>query len=859
MKYKKKKYAFLMLILTSFVLASCTWFGGDVLLGDYDLGLAIEPLNSLNYIRYLSNFRILPSLVEGILKESPAKSIKNLYSFPQISANIYNAFNGLDVFSNAPPATRSSRFYPVEQFSSAGVVSTNQSQYEAISAVLNANQGVLSITARLNEGLSKWSNGEPIKALDFVDFVHYVLDINSGSQRQINLLNENIAGARGIIEAQTSYLKKFKKPYQNPFGYPKLAFDAVNNSYYYDPYDVVNMWRSQNAGDEKEVAAIKAAALKVGVYSGQLYLDYDNSVIYEAIPFSPQFDFKQTTTTIMLHDKQNPARRKAVKIIKNPYLDPLQTFNLPTQNQQVSANASSQTYAQKFVFAQNEYGLRVAYEPTSPPNIITSLTAHLTSDILPVNRKFIESLPNGLNDFGINLKTFLTNGPFNLDQLNLGNQGMILLTKKDTYYAADRTISNKIKIFFNSDPNVNAAWFQDNYIALTRVPAVQQFAFWTNPSFRQYLHKSSGYGTIALAYNLDQETRPNTPLKDPLLRNAIYYAIDRSSYLRTVGWHSSFPVNTWTAFNVGATQFGDGLELSFNNQFTNSQNNKRFPLQNYTHFDHLAKSYRFENVDRKDQTYDLETARFYLDLYRKQHPNRSQITLEFIHNSTTEQINAAIALKDMLDKAFGSFIVLNIKGLPENVYEDFLVSGQFDIVYKNFDKFGRGANSYVKVFFSPDEIDSKNEKTTGFRLNPVGSWTYRDYFDYVSQTNSEARTIQRLELDPKIWKEVKQLAYKQPNETADEYLERTQRFLSGSFSPQEMQQGYNQIFVFEIITALEKIVRDAAIVVPLMEVDTYWEISRVGGVSSNYTLSLQYAYDVNKPPRAELPKYVEFN
>ena len=43
-----------------------------------------------------------------------------------------------------------------------------------------------------------------------------------------------------------------------------------------------------------------------------------------------------------------------------------------------------------------------------------------------------------------------------------------------------------------------------------------------------------------------------------------------------------------------------------------------------------------------------------------------------------------------------------------------------------------------------------------------------------------------------------------------------------------------------------------------MEVDTYWVISRVGGVNSLYKYSLQYAYDVNNPPIKTLPTKIEF-
>ncbi|GAA8717650.1 hypothetical protein oki361_25420 [Helicobacter pylori] len=49
------------------------------------------------------------------------------------------------------------------------------------------------------------------------------------------------------------------------------------------------------------------------------------------------------------------------------------------------------------------------------------------------------------------------------------------------------------------------------------------------------MHKSSGFGTIALGLNLDNETNKNKYLFDNNLRNAIYYAINRNDMLKIVG------------------------------------------------------------------------------------------------------------------------------------------------------------------------------------------------------------------------------------------------------------------------------------------------------------------------------------
>nr|WP_307919211.1 hypothetical protein [Mycoplasmopsis bovis] len=40
-----------------------------------------------------------------------------------------------------------------------------------------------------------------------------------------------------------------------------------------------------------------------------------------------------------------------------------------------------------------------------------------------------------------------------------------MLSKNPKYYSSDKTSSERIKIFFSSDPNINAALYDDKYIA----------------------------------------------------------------------------------------------------------------------------------------------------------------------------------------------------------------------------------------------------------------------------------------------------------------------------------------------------------------------------------------------------------
>ncbi|ADK69625.1 ABC transporter substrate-binding protein [Mycoplasma mycoides subsp. mycoides] len=941
---------------------------------NYDLGLVAEPINSLNYIKFASVSKVLPSLVEAPLKSGPSENLKRILSIPEIPMGAYTndikltdsdiekGITSIDKYykTKEPSANLTSRFYALDGFgNTTGTLSADKSTYHPASILLSNNK-VQSANILLNNGQSRWSNNDEVVADDYVDALHYILDLSTGSQRLTNILQRKFANAQTVVDLQNEYIRKFGVTYNNPFQYPKIK--EINGKYLYDVFNEEykknfyasqidhilknsSKYKNRTISDKEKQELIKEekqvldklqnAIKKLGLYSGRLYWNYSNREILSSIPYSPDFDPNADETIIMLpnleylnpnlssEQRKNTLQRKAVKIKKYLFSDPRQKFgkefekllqqsrelkghinttysenNLENYNKEVNkAYKNPDTLSNEFIdsfdakkyrwhreLALDEYSLRVEYaasEPTSISNVIQDML----STLFPINRKFVE-LNGGINDFGLTKERFLTTGAFNLDDAVLGPQGYLLLSKNPNYYSAPKTISNKIKIFFSSNPNINAALYDDKYIAATRIPAISQLPYWTNQEYRKYMKKSAGFGTIALAFNLDQERYDNLDknsdsryIYDSDLRNAIYYAINRDEMLNIVGWNSSYPVITWTAFGQGSSSFGDAIEIAFDHDemYTKVDDKKAIPVQNYKHIDHLSKSYNFEHVDRTDKGFDLNIANKYLDLFKQKHPNVKSLTLKYISNSTDEQQNAGIALQDFMRKAFNGFINIEIKSLPENVYEYARTKGEFDLLYRNFDAFGSDAYSYVRVFFRTDGIDSKNAKTTGFRNNPSGSFTYEKYFSEIGykldesgkvvidqKHKTEAEKLRtRLRINEKLWNKILELSfrktkYKDKNvikeESLSEYTERVNAFFTNQYTSKEInEEKWTEQSSFGIIGALEKIIRDAAPVVPLMEVDTYWEISRVNGSDNLFTYSLQFAYDTAFPPSPKLP------
>nr|WP_307927822.1 hypothetical protein [Mycoplasmopsis bovis] len=250
----------------------------------------------------------------------------------------------------------------------------------------------------------------------------------------------------------------------------------------------------------------------------------------------------------------------------------------------------------------------------------------------------------------------------------------------------------------------------------------------------------------------------------------------------------------------------------------------------------MSKSYKFEHVDRTDKAFQLKIANQYMDAFKKKHPGLKKITLKYISNSTDEHQNAGIALQDFMTKAFGGFLEIEIKSLPENVYEDFRTKGEFDLLYRNFDAFGSDAYSYVKVFFRTDGIDSENAKQTGFRNNPSGSWTYEKYFKElgykldengkVTISDERKKEVEKIKFRlglansaEKVWNKIVELSLRKEtykdeqgkiqHESLSQFNDRVTSFFTNQFTDEEIKQGWTEQSAFAIIAGLEKIVREA--------------------------------------------------
>ncbi len=590
--------------------------------------------------------------------------------------------------------------------------------------------------------------------------------------------------------AGSSEMIEVQKEYYKKFAEP-----------YKDPWGYNDGWTSQNPGDKEVVDKIKKIAQSFGMFTKS---DYDT-----------------------LNTKVTAAADK----IEN-YHNDISWY----------AHAGAPK-------VNSKHQLFIQFKDSSPMVISAAFNA-FTSLLLPINRKFVEA-HGGIQKYGIDLKHFLWNGPFNISDMSLGPSGFINLVKNKEYYSVGQTVSNKIKILFQANPTILASLFEDGYISYTKIPAIFQKIFWANNDIRRYMKKTTGFGTMALELNVDSQSGANPAMQDENFRKAIAYSLDRQAVAMVAGLESSFPVTTWTAFGQAKDEMSRPLEGYFDGEsYIPYIGAKPLPIQSFPFSVHNTKTNSFEKIDRTDIGFNAKTAKHFLDLYKKAHPNQKHVNLTYIYDGTTVNKNLGIYFKSQLDDISNGFINVEIKGLPGNVFSSFQDTGKFDILFRNFDSYGTELNSYVKRFFVADGIDKEQQKTIGFKDNPAGSWVYSKFFEQFKNDNTKKLEVQhRLGISDDVWSKIVELSTKTEKDTID-YKDRLDAFFHGRDVDVAWQSDQK---VISIVIGLEKILREAMPIIPLIEVDTDWTVSRIGGVSSMYTFNLQTAYDVDNKPSPVLP------
>ena len=347
------------------------------------------------------------------------------------------------------------------------------------------------------------------------------------------------------------------------------------------------------------------------------------------------------------------------------------------------------------------------------------------------------------------------------------------------------------------------------------------------------------------------------------------HSIDRAELLKLLNWNSSMPVTSWTPINLVKSTDGRLIDtylhqINYKTPYQSFAENPDYrqgvPITTYDPMINASKNYKFEHAKRNDNRFSQAIARKYFEAYKKETGN-SSVTLTFLSGDKSS-LNAALGLRTMFSRAFGSGINLNIRQVPANTYTFMRKNGDFDLTTYNFDEYGSNIDSYMTHLFFKDEIDLTKHKYNGFVDNPTGSWNFHQWYEEHQSELSSIKTSQFLIQSSDagqeaMWNKVMSIIQIPPyainpaTNAIDKNLVLVSKLKDVWSSRDSVVNSEEKQFLF--ISMLERIIALSSPIVPILEVDINWVISRLGGVSDTYTYSLQYAYDVLNKPNPSLP------
>ena len=809
----------------------------------YDIGFAVPEIGTLNYIKYKSSVDIASSLVESMFKAGPVKG-KPLDNYLQLPSPSFNA-------------------YPKELLSFS-LVGKDLSDYNFQTGTLKRNKGrgrdtrdishpaifqvlddfTINTTdkygANLN-GASKWSNGEYLKASDFIDGLVAILDLNTGSQRLNDVLDLNIKNAREFVDAQLAYAKKFNVIYKNPFGYEYvkppvgLSNEALKAwTYWKQTNGDFKLQLNNNSEERKYVAEIQKYAKTLGIF-GDKYSSHPHEKL------------------MWIKDEKDSSNKPidTIDVFKNQ-----KSFNIPNQHEKM--------YPFQLDFQ--------AFENMTESDFIFNGLAKNSKLLMPINKNFIDT-HGGIEQFGKDEAHFISEGPFKIDNVKFGSNGHIKLVKNYNYPFANEIIPRSVKLFFQSDPNVQAALFEDGYISETTINSIYTRKLFAQQQYRKLLTKIGGFGMTGFIFNLDKNTNKNKALLDPNFRKALLFSVDRREMIKISGYDASVPsysilephgpLNYFTAPDRGVT-----LGMTMNGekvQYTDSQSG---PIMSTSTQEAKGIMQLFANPDQTDKLRNVELAKHFMNEFKKEHPNTHGVTIKFVHDSSPMMVQMALAFKSELKDIFGDFVNLDIKGYPRSIYDTFVSQGNFDMTWKNMDYLAHGSiGNSINAFFFPDGINKNEMKSTGFVSNPTGSWTFKTAFDYYEQKGTTNEVKRRLGISDVLWGKIKELS------TLDEKILNTKGVTEAiTAKKQQIISFFNvitdkndvdnydpnfdtSIEVIKLVMAANKIAMDQGIVIPIFRVDIMINVNRLPMVpySTRGAPGYSYVYDLLRKPKNDLP------
>lgn len=850
---------------------------------EYDFGIVVAPVNSLNYVKYAPARDIVGATIPPLITGRPSHESKSS-SYIMKESMIYwqrtdllgqGSVTDYNEASNA--ASHSFDSYYMKNYFNPVL---NKKSNIRVSGDKTSKAGIHGFMGFIDKDM-RWNDGARVSASSFIDYIDLILDLNTYSTLIEEVENFGISGATNFIDAQKDYYKKFKTLYKKPRGVHSKDVDGKT----------IISFPSQEPGDSAYVEKIKEAYGNIGIYgdeySSRPYKTFKRSIkLLEGLTKS-KYDGSEDT----MEDFVNVER----EIFKNSF----KGFN---DKQKTELSNDSMLFVQFQKTATTSEGMSRLTE---------------SSLLMPVNMDVINKI--GIERLGMKCNEMPYVGAYRFDAGALGANGYLSIEKNPNFPYKDDVFTNHIKFYFSTNENVNYAMYQDGYIGSTPITPMKVSELFSDLVERENIKKPFATATEGFAFNLDKTSRDVKPENDPIqyasFRKAMFYAINREQILKIAQQDSSLVKSNFTSLLGTIDQTGNymssiitldergvqpvtgftpsGLSNLYSDgptvnayiqPLSNDQTEtltKQYDLQSRYSIDAL-----FESADRFDKVTNIALARKFFDKFKKEWKTKTgsefnTYAVKYLYPSEAKGESIGISLNNQMKNAFSGAITIDMKGYSSQIFDDFKMQGKFDITYgelagSKFTSDNTNPVLFIRKLLMRDNVEDGDT----FLNNPTGGWVFDDILARIYPGSAEETDlISRLHIHPSDLKVIRALLKFTPYEESlktsigasraeKERIERIRAFIKNN---EYLQNGVNQtheiLSVFptyslmakraNMIAQFDKLVLEDSPVIPVTIAGQGWQANRMFGSMKHGTVyQLEYTFDKKSIPRADLQRLV---
>ena len=523
----------------------------------------------------------------------------------------------------------------------------------------------------------------------------------------------------------------------------------------------------------------------------------------------------------------------------------------------------------------------VSYHFTNEVATIGHLVNFMGGNLfMPINKEFVDSI-GGILRYGQTKETTLANGPFKISQMDLDYQ--VTFSRNEYYYQKDVVFLEHPAYKVAPSQAIAMQLFKDGKLSSMTIPNELLQSFYSDPKLASLVaHGSSMPMTSGVQFSKYYgDTHSGSPIKDKNFRKAIMYAINRKDYAIFKNASGSSPASSF--FTPRKETLVHGAKgQSFYDSLIDLRYKEKNPITG------IEKESAFESYDKKtkrssyfglnhnneynDEVFDAKLANDFLKKYFEDN-HKSSVTLKVMMTAVEE--DSFLALQSVIKSTFHGLVKLEPELVAGQIMQERMYSGDYQMVFssKTSDKDDLWT-FYSKLLMEDGyddsghgykDINGKSSMEATSRVVSIPGFVLGEYIKTLSPDE-----LSRLHLDSRTAAALKEaMIHKDPKKLGEKptYKYGVQTLLMSVTSDEIPGFGLNKLSPYQGTDAshdaekiyktnedlfgffgdVEKLMRDSAYFIPLLNSSAGFFADRRGLRSGGNSQGLPYGYQFVYP------------